>query len=71
MNFDLETVGVTLIGLVLSTAESTINSQVDATAAKIVAAVKSSETKMDDTVAVAAAAALERLAQGIRTGLAS
>jgi len=68
---DLNAIGNTVVGLVIATAQEHINQKVDEWADQLVASVKSSETKIDDTVATAIAAAAERLAARVRAGLAA
>jgi predicted DNA-binding ArsR family transcriptional regulator len=69
MDINFEQIALMVLSTVITASQATIDQKVDEAADKIIAAVKDSETKLDDTAAKAGMAALERLAARVKAGL--
>lgn len=70
-NINFEGLAIMALGVVISQTQTEVNTQVDKAAAAIVAAVKNSNTKIDDEVAgKLLVPALKRLVTAIEQGLA-
>lgn len=67
---DFDAIALMVIGTLISTTKEQVNEQIDKAAAKVVEAVKNSETKIDDTVVKdLLAPALRRMADKVTEGL--
>lgn len=69
MDFNFDSIATHAVAMAVSLGQDQIDKAVDDAATKIVAAVKNTDSKIDDTVALAVAAALERLAAGVKAGV--
>lgn len=69
MHVNLEAILLSALGIVMASEQVDIDHVIDNAADKIVAAVKSSETAIDDFAAKQFAAALARLSERVSAGL--